>query len=231
MKGVTIRRGMTDFWLTLNPSDLRNPLVLELAGIEILADAMPSAAAAMRNMPGISSNPVAVAEFFHYLCEAFFANLLRSGHDVLGIFGNVSAHYGVVETNGRGMFHIHCLIWLAGDFSYEEMRYRVLNDSDFANRLITFLETIITNTVENATADYEPLLYQNVPDFSNVMSDDEFYHQLLSDSHTIASKCQLHSSDHNATCFKYGNKSKCRFGMPRELVTMSFVDDFGVVHL
>jgi hypothetical protein len=75
---ATIQRGMTDFWLTLNPSGFRNLLVLQLAGIEIAADAMPSAAAAMRHIPSIS-NPVAVAEVFHYLCEVLFANWLRSG--------------------------------------------------------------------------------------------------------------------------------------------------------
>jgi hypothetical protein len=65
------------------------------SGIKITADGMPSAAAAVRKILG-TSNPVAVVEFFHYLCEAFFSNLLRSGQDILGIFGNVSAHYGVV---------------------------------------------------------------------------------------------------------------------------------------
>ena len=123
MKAVNIRRGITYIWLTLNPSDLRNPLTLQLAGIEITTDDMPSAAAAVRKILG-TSNPVAVAEFFHYLCEAFFSNLIRSGHDFLGTFD-----YGVVETNGREMFHIHSLIWLSGNFFYEEMCDRVINDT------------------------------------------------------------------------------------------------------
>jgi hypothetical protein len=59
----------------------------------------------------------------------------------------------------------------------------------FAGRLIAFLESIITNTVENASADYQPLLYQNLPDFTAATSDDDFYRQLLIDSHSIASKC------------------------------------------
>jgi hypothetical protein len=63
MKGVAIRRGITDIWLTLNPSDFRNSLILQLAGIEIVVDAMPSAAAAVRDIP-CTSNPVAVAEIF-----------------------------------------------------------------------------------------------------------------------------------------------------------------------
>jgi hypothetical protein len=51
---------------------------------------------------------------------------------------------------------------MAGDISFEEMRYRVSNDADFANRLVAFLESIITNIVESATADYESLLFENI---------------------------------------------------------------------
>jgi hypothetical protein len=34
IKGVIVRDGMPAYWMTTNPSDLRNPLVLLLAGVE-----------------------------------------------------------------------------------------------------------------------------------------------------------------------------------------------------
>jgi Helitron helicase-like domain at N-terminus len=206
MKGMLIREGMACFWVTTNPSDLRNPLVLHLAGIPIPYEAMPRATAAMRKIP-VTANPVAVAEFFHYFCEAFFKNLLCSNTDELGVLGRVSSHYGVVETNGRGMLHLHCLIWLKGNFTFEELRSRVLNDADFAERLISFLESIITNTVENALENTD-LLFQEVPSPLPEQSPAEFYNQLVTDGHTIANKTQRHSQSHNATCFKYGNRKK-----------------------
>ena len=63
----------------------------------------------------------------------------------------------------------------------------------------------------------------------------EFYMRLAADSNAVASKAQVHSSKHNATCFKYRQKGQgkdaCRFGMPWELVPDSYVDGFGVIHL
>ena len=83
-KGISIRFGMAAWWLAVNPSDLRNPLVLQLAGIIFSVDSMPAAAAAIRKMISVTSNPVAVAEFFHYLCNSLFLDLLRSGTDTCG---------------------------------------------------------------------------------------------------------------------------------------------------
>ena len=230
MKGETLRLGMTAWWLTVNPSDQRNPLVLDLAGVKISHEAMPKLSTTIRRLAA-TSNPAAVAEFFHHICNALFDDLLRSGTNELGILGKVSGHYGVVETNGRGMFHIHSLVWLAGNFVFEELRSRVLNDPGFADRLISFLESALTTAIDNALADDESLLFQSPTHLSTDRSDEDFYHDLLIDSETVASKTQIHSSNHNATCFKYGNKSKCRFGMPRDLVPTSHVDQFGVVHV
>jgi hypothetical protein len=46
---------------------------------------------------------------------------------------------------------------------------------------------------------------------------------------------QRHSKKHTATCFKSrqrgSGKNACRFGMPRDLVPSSTVDEFGIVHL
>jgi hypothetical protein len=45
----------------------------------------------------------------------------------------------------------------------------------------------------------------------------------------------MHSKHHLAGCFKYGqkdsSKNTCRFGMPRDLLSMSKVDDLGNIHI
>lgn len=64
---------MVAFWLTINPSDLQNPLVLILAGIELSNTAMTTTSAAVRHAVA-TSNPVAVAQFFYYTCKAILAN-------------------------------------------------------------------------------------------------------------------------------------------------------------
>ena len=147
----------------------------------------------------------------------------QTSFDPVGILGDVSGHSGVVETNGRGMLHLHSLIWLRGNGTFEELRSRVLNDREFTQRLISFLESIITNTVNAALDNSGPSLFQGIPSFSTDLSDDEFYAQLILDSHDVADKAQWHSQNHNATCFRYGKNRKCRFRMPRDLQPVSYV--------
>ena len=184
IKGLLVLLGMAWIWLTLNPSDLRNPLVLRLAGLPVSQDSLPNATASLRKISR-TSNPIAVAQFFHYVSDAFFQTLLRSDSDELGILGKVSGHYGVVETNGRGMLHLHSLVWLSGNFTFENLRAQVLNDADFKQRVIVFLESIIVNTVDQALIDTNILSQHDIPSYPSDQTDDHFQRQLLVDSHTV----------------------------------------------
>ena len=75
IKGLIGRYGMPGFWITINPSDLQNSLVLRLAGHTYSGNDLPTATAAIRQTTA-TSNPVAVAEFFHHTCKAVFEGLL-----------------------------------------------------------------------------------------------------------------------------------------------------------
>ncbi len=119
---------MPAFWITINPSDLRNPLVLVLAGVEFSGDIFAAANAAIR-AAAATSNPVAVAEFFHHVCKAIFDDLLASNTGYVGILGDVSNHYGVVETNGRGMLHFHALVWVRANLGFKTLRKRILENA------------------------------------------------------------------------------------------------------
>ncbi|OJJ51894.1 hypothetical protein ASPSYDRAFT_165466, partial [Aspergillus sydowii CBS 593.65] len=63
IRGSLVREGMPAFWLTVNPSDLQNPLVLTLAGVP-LSDSMSTLTSDFRRNI-VTSDPVAVARFFH----------------------------------------------------------------------------------------------------------------------------------------------------------------------
>ena len=91
IKGLIACYGMPAFWMTINPSDLRNPLVLQLAGITL-----PAATAAIRQATA-TSNPVAVAQFFHHTCNDVFNGLLGTDTGRTGILGEIANHFGVVE--------------------------------------------------------------------------------------------------------------------------------------
>lgn len=65
--------------------------------------------------------------------------------------------------------------------------------------------------------------------------DSEFAEKLFLDSNNVARIRQVHSKWHTATCFKYRQRGSasdtCRFGMPRDLLEVSKIDDYGIVHL
>jgi hypothetical protein len=235
IKGVIVRDGMPAIWATINPSDLRNPLVLILAGIEVPEDAIPAANAAIRHAAA-TSNPVAVAQFFNHICKAIFDGLIQSRTGRVGILGQVANHYGVVETNGRGMLHLHALIWLEGNLQFNTLRDRLLQDGAFAHRVIRYLESIIVQSINSDIDSVTESGPANMPPSSKGPdSDDEFHQRLAADSNAVACKTQIHSSNHTATCFKYRQRGKgkdaCRFGMPRNLRPHSEVDELGVIHL
>jgi hypothetical protein len=242
IKGLIARYGMPAFWLTINPSDLRNPLVLILAGILLPEDALHKANAAIRQAAA-TSNPVAVAQFFHHTCKALFDELLCSNTGKMGIFGQVSNHFGVVETNGRGMLHLHALVWVTGNVEFNILRDRISEDKSFAERMIKYLENIIIQSLHTSNPDpnhqntpsSEAPLQSTPPSAKGRETDDEFNQKLAADSNAVAERTQLHSTKHNATCFKYRQKGQqkktCRFGMPRLLRTESKVDKLGVIHL
>lgn len=57
-------------------------------------------------------NPVTIAMFFDETCKAIFDHLLAAKSRESGLFGPMSTYFGTVETNGRGMLHLHYLVWL-----------------------------------------------------------------------------------------------------------------------
>jgi hypothetical protein len=146
IKGLLVRWGMPAFWLTINPADLRDPIVLILGGVRYGSESFPIATAAIRKTFAIS-NPVAVAQFFHLICTAIFEDLLRFHSGNMGILGYISNHFGVVETNGRGMLHMHALIWATRNLDFPTLRERVLRDEEFKARMINFLESVVVESV------------------------------------------------------------------------------------
>jgi hypothetical protein len=46
------------------------------------------------------------------------------------------------------MLHVHALLWLRGNLAFTTLRNRLLNDSDFATRMIRYLETTIVQGID-----------------------------------------------------------------------------------
>jgi hypothetical protein len=67
----------------------------------------------------------------------------------LGVLGDISNYFGVVESNGRGLLHLHTLIWIRGNLGFPHLRDRIRAENDFATRVIQYLEIIIMHSIHD----------------------------------------------------------------------------------
>ena len=217
LKALMIDQGLPSFYITINPSDVHNPLVQFLAGSDIDIDTvLPSDYDNFSQSMLVAKNPFATAKFFNLYIQAFIRAVLGYNGDFgsrdLGILGNVKAYYGCVEAQGRGTLHCHMLIWVEGGLTPDQIKQRVLdNDEEFKQRLIEFLDDTISNCIP-VDADVEIPPYHpcsvRVPPVPFDVDNPDLYTQR--DRHLLVQKCQYHR--HSATCYKYDIHS-CRFDM------------------
>ena len=102
-------------------------MVLVLAGMYYLDDVLPSASGMICEVVA-TSNPITVAQFFYYVCKSVLHGFIASNMGEVSILGDVVNYYGVVETNGRGMLHIHVLIWVQGNLDFRMLQNHLHND-------------------------------------------------------------------------------------------------------
>jgi hypothetical protein len=134
-------------WITINPSDLDDPIAQLLLGEEIDLDAFMAMAGPDKAQwaKNIASDPYAAAQFFHFLIKVILETLL--GVEVtdfkvktkMGIFGHVNSYIGTVESQGRGTLHFHLLVWLRDAPSADEMRV-LLRTKEFCQKVSAYIE-------------------------------------------------------------------------------------------
>jgi hypothetical protein len=126
----------------------------------------------------------------------------------MGALGQVSNHFGMVETDGRGMLHLHTFIWAAGNLGFPTLREQVLQGENFRADMINFLESIIIQSVQSLP-DRSGIPDRPDPFVQSQESNEEFNERTATEANAVAAVAQLHSSSHTSTCFKYGRKSSC----------------------
>jgi Helitron helicase-like domain at N-terminus len=60
----------------------------------------------------------------------------------MGIFGLVSAYFGVIEVQGRGSLHVHMLLWLKNAPNADEM-LELLGEEGFRKKVATYIDHVI----------------------------------------------------------------------------------------
>ncbi|KIK18418.1 hypothetical protein PISMIDRAFT_109548 [Pisolithus microcarpus 441] len=137
-------------WITINPCDLHDPIAQVFAGEQINMDNFVSMLGPNKETRAhnIAGDPYAAAKFFHFMIKTIVETLFGvhvTPHQVYqrkGIFGFVSAYFGVVESQGRGSLHLHILLWLNNVPTMQEME-SLLTQTDFRDRAPTFIKANI----------------------------------------------------------------------------------------
>lgn len=125
---------------------------------------------------------------------------------------------------------------MRGNLAFTSLRDRLLRDSDYAARMVRYLESIMVQGVD------ESILYGpgvNIPSMppsaKDFAFDVDFCLRISYDSNCVVRKTQIYSTRQLATCFKYrqtgSGKNACRFGMPRDLAPTSNIYEFRLIHL
>ena len=144
---TSIIMGPPSLWITINPSDLHDPIAQIFAGENINLDNLldtvgPDAEHRARN---IAADPYASAKFFHFLIHTILEKLFGvkvTNYQVksdMGILGRISAYFGTVESQGRGTLHLHLLVWLKGAPNADEMT-ELLRREEFRAKVEKYIQ-------------------------------------------------------------------------------------------
>ena len=138
--------GPPSLWLTINPSDIHDPIAQVLTGADIDLDNFVN-----RGHPDgkeranrIANDPYAAAKFFHFVIETVLETLFGikvtrfQVKSELGVLGDLAAYFGVVECQCRGTLHFHCLIWLKNTPSPDDMQ-KLLRTEGFREEMQRYI--------------------------------------------------------------------------------------------
>jgi len=225
-------------WLTINPNDLQDPIAQVFAGEDIDMDAFNNLAGpdADQRARNIAADPYAAAKFFKFLIdllirEVFGVNATPNRvHSREGIFGFVSAYFGVVEAQGRGTLHLHILIWLRGAPGPIQLR-ELLRSQAFRDRIVDFLSRNVRAHKPQLTEEYiqRTAAVPNVaysrppaPTSANFAAEQDDLEVLL------ARTTQLHTcSPHTCLRLDRFGERRCKRKAPFPLANENRVDESG----
>lgn len=150
-----------NLWITLNPSDINNPIAQVFAGELLDLDNFnPSRALDSKlRAQNIARNPYAAAKFFNFVIvatlETIFGISSVRGNITWrsGVFGNVNAYMGMIETQGRGMLHLHLIVWLA-DAPKPSLMRDCLKADEFHAKVVEFIKANIKADVGMSEAEF-----------------------------------------------------------------------------
>jgi hypothetical protein len=225
LKSYIIKFGTPMFYITINPADVHNPLMLFLANEPITLSSCSIQNAFLR-MNIVKRNPIAQAKFFDLIIKTFISEVLcfSINSEKEGILGKVDAYYGLIEAGDRGAQHAHFLQWIKTDLSLSEMGEKLKcenfhklvcdwTDSLIKSDLDDFLET------ETIQSNIHPCCRTLNLDLTRPINELDRIYKIA--TREIVSVSQQHKC--SFTC-KNDFTHACRFHFPQELVEKTLID-------
>ena len=190
----------------------------------------------------IIKNPIAAAEVFDLIINAFFTFMMgnplnhfrgkktkfssilkEQEKEFIGAYGKIRAVYGIIEAQGSGGLHLHFHAW--GVLDHARMA-RFLHDPKFRREVTDFIDKIVTCRIPQSILEAHKSRDQNEPR-PIIASEDYPIEKLALD----AAKCRLHlqSHRHAATCWKRKGCDKCRMAYKRMLALDTYITELTAV--
>ena len=147
---TSLRKGPPSLWITVNPSDIHDPIVQVLAGEEINLDGFVATEGPDKDTraKNVADDPYAASMFFHFIIGAMLEKLFGikvTPYQVqtsMGVLGRLAAYFGTVESQGRGTLHFHLLVWLCHTPSADEL-CNLFKDAEFRHRVVAYIKANI----------------------------------------------------------------------------------------
>lgn len=227
-------------WITINPSDIHDPIAQVLTGCDIDLDNFVQNAGPNNKQRAINiaKDPYAAAKFFNFIIaailECLFGIKQTTKDGVIqrrsGILGTVNAYVGTVEAQGRGTLHLHLLVWLAGA-PPDSVIQKCLTEESFRQKVCSFIAS-------NIHADLPVSDYLESTTISESTSDLSYSRPLHPDSEQYEEECnilesklarnlQYHRCNEKTCRWNKGTSEKCKRGAPFKKAIDNWVDSDG----
>ncbi|RDX55291.1 hypothetical protein OH76DRAFT_1452358 [Lentinus brumalis] len=230
-----LTHGPPSMWITINPTDIHDPIAQLFAGAEIDMDRFiaTEGPSAEQRAAAIAEDPYAAAKFFHFMVGTILETLFQVRTTTfavkggMGVLGRASAYVGTVESQGRGSLHLHMLLWLQ-DTPRSEQLHELLQTDAFRDRVRAYIHANIraylpgletAQSVRSIPKDKE-IAYSRPPDPSSPT----FAADVADFELRLARAQQVHSCKVKR-CLRFDKKGslKCKCRAPFEFAEHDYV--------
>lgn len=223
-------------WMTINPSDMQDPIAQVFCGADINLDEFSKTAGPTsgQRAANIAGDPFASARFFHFVIKIMIEVLLgitKKGNNQVerreGILGTIQCYIGTVEAQGRGTLHLHMLLWLK-DVPPAAVMQKALASDLFRDRLRQFIQATIHADIEGKSSE-EVKQMRKMPEVSYSRPIDPEIHpnEAKEQVNQLARAVQYHKCTALTCLRKVKGRYQCKCRAPFLLALRAWVKENG----